>query len=186
MAYNFGQELSNRIHPPTDCDLDGLPLHAARNRYGHLHSLSDRDLGHNAWFRAICWGNGKPVASCSAVLDRRAHHHCDSTFRWHGGTRAGCGGAARKRSTHEPRGKPALARGVSRDITKRKIAEEELRESEERFRTVANAAPVLIWMAGPDKLCTFFNKGWLEFTGRMIDQELGFGWAEGVYVEDRQ
>src|SRR5437660_1584992 len=77
-------------------------------------------------------------------------------------------------------GKPAVARGVSRDITKRKIAEEELRESEARFRTVADAAPVLIWMSGPDKLCNFFNKGWLDFTGRSREQELGNGWAGGV------
>jgi PAS domain S-box-containing protein len=86
----------------------------------------------------------------------------------------------------DERGKPAFARGVSRDITKRKLAEEESRESEGRFRTVANAAPVLIWMSGPDKLCTFFNKGWLEFTGRTIDQELGSGWTEGVHAEDLQ
>jgi PAS domain S-box-containing protein len=84
----------------------------------------------------------------------------------------------------DERGKPVLARGVSRDVTERKIAEEELRESEARFRTVANAAPVMIWMSGPDKLCTFFNKGWLDFTGRSPEQELGNGWAEGVHRED--
>src|SRR6266567_302837 len=84
----------------------------------------------------------------------------------------------------DERGKPAFTRGVSRDITKRKVAEEELRESEARFRTVADAAPVMIWMSGPDKLCTFFNKGWLEFTGRAIDQELGSGWSQGVHAND--
>ncbi len=85
----------------------------------------------------------------------------------------------------DERGKPAFARGVSRDITKRKIAEDSLRESEERFRTVANAAPVMIWMSGTDKLCNFFNKGWLDFTGRSLEQELGNGRAEGVHAEDR-
>src|SRR5215813_8417340 len=61
-----------------------------------------------------------------------------------------------------------------------------LRESEERFRIVADAAPVLIWMSGVDKLCTFFNKRWLEFTGRNLEQEMGNGWAEGVHPDDLQ
>jgi PAS domain S-box-containing protein len=59
-----------------------------------------------------------------------------------------------------------------------------VRESEERFRLVANTAPVMIWMAGTDRLCTYVNQPWLEFTGRPLEAELGNGWVEGVHKED--
>jgi len=49
---------------------------------------------------------------------------------------------------------------------------------------MADAAPVMIWVSGPDKLCTFFSKGWLQFTGRTMQQELGKGWMAGVYPDD--
>jgi PAS domain S-box-containing protein len=65
-----------------------------------------------------------------------------------------------------------------------KKSEAVLRESEERFRRVANTAPVLIWMSGADKLYTFFNQGWLTFTGRSMEQELGEGWVSGVHPDD--
>jgi PAS domain S-box-containing protein len=73
---------------------------------------------------------------------------------------------------------------IARNITERKRAEELLYESEERFRLITNAAPVMIWMSGTDKLCTFFNQPWLEFTGRSLQAELGNGWTEGVHPED--
>ena len=76
--------------------------------------------------------------------------------------------------------------GTLLDITEHRRAERVLRESEDRFRTMADGAPVMMWMSGVDKLCTDFNRGWLTFTGRSIEQEVGNGWAEGVHPDDVQ
>ncbi|MBE9126471.1 MULTISPECIES: PAS domain S-box protein [unclassified Coleofasciculus] len=75
---------------------------------------------------------------------------------------------------------------VAHDVTKRKRTEAALRESEERFRAMANSAPVLLWVSNKERLCTFFNRFWLEFTGRTLEQEWGNGWIEGVHPEDLQ
>jgi PAS domain S-box-containing protein len=70
------------------------------------------------------------------------------------------------------------------DITEQKHAEILLRESEHRFRTLADAAPVLIWMSDTNKMRSYLNKGWLDFTGRTEQQELGTGWTSGIHPDD--
>jgi PAS domain S-box-containing protein len=75
---------------------------------------------------------------------------------------------------------------IARDITDQKRADQVLRESEDRFRLVADTAPVLIWMSNTEKLCIFFNQRWLDFTGRSFMDEYGKGWATGVHPDDIQ
>ena len=80
-------------------------------------------------------------------------------------------------------GEPCVL-GAAIDVTDRTMAEQALVESEKRFRLMSDSAPVLMWMADPNKLCTDFNKEWLRFTGRTTQQEVGNGWTEGIHATD--
>ena len=78
------------------------------------------------------------------------------------------------------------ARFFMLDVTERNRVEQSLRESEQRFRLMADTTPVLIWMTDTERRCTWFNRTWLEFVGRGMAQELGRGWLENVHPDDRE
>jgi PAS domain S-box-containing protein len=71
-----------------------------------------------------------------------------------------------------------------RDDTLDREAERMMRESEERFRLIASTAPVIIWMSGADKRCTFVNESWANATGLPPESALGDGWAANIHPED--
>jgi PAS domain S-box-containing protein len=75
--------------------------------------------------------------------------------------------------------------GTATDIDELRRSREALLESEARFRAMADAAPVMIWVSAVDKTFTWFNKPWLDFTGFTIDQELRAQWSEGIHPDDR-
>ena len=75
-------------------------------------------------------------------------------------------------------------RCFTRDITKQRMAENALRQSEQQLRVITEATPVMIWLSGTDRLCYYFNKTWLDFVGRDLQQEIGNGWTENVHPDD--
>jgi PAS domain S-box-containing protein len=83
-------------------------------------------------------------------------------------------------------GRAAGFASLGEDVTELQAlrAEAARREGEERFRNIADTAPLMIWVTAPDKGCTFVNKGWLSFTGHSLEQELGNGWAAGIHPDD--
>ncbi|HKQ58630.1 MAG TPA: PAS domain S-box protein [Candidatus Eisenbacteria bacterium] len=87
---------------------------------------------------------------------------------------------------HREEGGPRRALSVIQDLSDLRQAQSALRATEQRFQLMADSAPVLVWVTGPDGLNTWFNRPWLEFTGRTMTQELGNGWMDGIHPSDRE
>jgi PAS domain S-box-containing protein len=86
----------------------------------------------------------------------------------------------------DEKGLPGRFIGTMLDITREKLREQQLKESVEMFQTMADNVPAMIWMSGEDRVHDYFNKTWLEFTGRTSQQESNEGWIEGVHPDDRE
>lgn len=88
------------------------------------------------------------------------------------------------KTIYNEQGQPTTVLGTIVDITDEKHAARAILESEERFRIIANTAPVMIWMSGNDRFADFFNTRWLNFTGRTLGEERNEGWQENVHPDD--
>ena len=88
------------------------------------------------------------------------------------------------KTVYDDQGRPTTVLGTVVDITREKNNANAIQESEELFRTIANTAPVMIWMSGNDKFSDFFNTSWLNYTGRTLQQESGEGWQQSVHPDD--
>ena len=117
------------------------------------------------------WASGDPWEDTFPLRGR------DGEYRWF---------LSRALPIRETSGRIVRWFGTNTDITEQKRAQERISESERRFRTMADKAPVMIWISGLDKLRTYFNKPWLEFAGRTLGQEIGDGWMEGVHPDDHE
>ena len=82
--------------------------------------------------------------------------------------------------------KPMRMYGTVMDVTVEKTMLKELKESEALLKSLVDSAPVMIWMSNPEKSTTLLNKAWLDFTGRPLEKELGFGWTDNIHPDDFQ
>jgi len=76
--------------------------------------------------------------------------------------------------------------GIGVDLRERKRAEAQLRESEQRFRTMADTAPAMLWITDEQHRCTFLSRRWYEFTGQPRIDGLGLGWTLAIHPDDRE
>lgn len=126
---------------------------------------------------AIRDSEGRYIASRSTIVDMTERRRSEEVLRQ---AHTALEAQVRERTT-------ALGianRRLEEQLEESRKIQEALRASESRFRLMADHSPVLIWISDHTKACTWFNKPWLEFVGRSMDQELGNGWTENVHPED--
>jgi PAS domain S-box-containing protein len=169
-----------------DCDLS-TKVTTFSGEYARLHGLAPDHppLNHGEWLSGVHPADRESLLGLlKESIEQTRVWDAEFRYLWPDGSTHWLHGKGKV--LVDDSGLPVRMTGVTFDFTARKQAEAALRESEQRFRTLADTAPVMICASGPDRLATFFSKGWLTFTGRSLEQELGFGWTASVHPEDRE
>jgi PAS domain S-box-containing protein len=128
-------------------------------------------------------------ASIARTLEERRDHHVEYRLQMPDGETRWVEG--RGQLFCDQTGRPVRLVGVCQDITDERRQRQaletlaaEARESEARFRALADSAPVMIWVDGADGGCEFVNKAYLDFFGATLDEVRGFGWNQRVHPDD--
>lgn len=174
------------LHPqvPWTADATGNVLEVGP-RWTELTGLSAQEALGNGWAKAI--------HPDDAAMVQREWQHCISSgelfdleyrlltkagnYRWF---------RARAASRRDSKGNVSRWYGLLEDVDERRRATDALRESEARFRAIADDAPVMIWVADENGDTSYFSRLWLETTGQTEAEARGFGWLEVIHPDDRE
>lgn len=164
-------------------DLEGRLILANRATLSSFGREADQVLGHT---EAECMGDSPhaaaAIANSRAVLETGETRIAEEVVAGPEGERIYLTSKAPLRDEH---GAIIGLVAVRKDITDARRAQELIRESEERFRRTADAAPAMLWITDTDNNATFLSRSWHEFTGQTEEEAHGLGWLDAVHPEDR-
>jgi two-component system, chemotaxis family, CheB/CheR fusion protein len=163
---------------------DGSCSYLSQQWYEHTGQTEAEALGYG-WLKAV-HPDDMPAAGKAfrEASDGRKPFYIEYRLRTKSGAYRWAIDAANPR--FDSKGKFIGMAGTVFDIHDRVVAEESRRESEKRFQIMADSAPVLVWISGEDRRRSWFNKGWLDFTGMNAEDSAGYGWLNLVHPDDRE
>lgn len=164
-------------------ELDGACSYLSRQWYEYTGQTHEEAMGFG-WLKAV-HPDDMPMAgeAFRRANEERKTFYIEYRLRTKTGAYRWAIDTANPR--YDDRGNYLGLAGTVFDIHDRIVAEESRRESEQRFRTMADSAPVLVWISGSDRLRNWFNKGWLDFTGRSAADSAGYGWVRSLHPADQ-